>query len=204
MQDKATTAKPRDPRATNSLTHGLTGRIYHLTPEDATAYELHVRGYHESLTPCGPIETDLVQAIADDRWRLKRAATLESALFLVGRGADPDVITLADAWMKKGSDIALISLYESRIQRRAERNMQQLRQVQAERKAIERQFVEEAARLAELAESKGEAYDPVEDFSIQNYPANFAFSNRDLLRHRRLAEAQKHQAVLKQPLKMAA
>ena len=200
----ATATNSRDPRALNSMTHGLTGRIYHLTPEDAAAYEAHVRGYHESLAPSGPVETDLVQAIADDRWRLKRAATLESAIFLVESDGAGNVVTLAEAWVRKGRDIALISLYESRIQRRAERNLQQLREVQAERKAIERQFVEEAARLAELAESQGEAYDPVEDFAVRSYPAHFAFSSKDLSRHRRLSEARKHLAASQKPLKMAA
>ncbi len=203
MPDKAS-GKPRDPRAMNSMTHGLTGQIYHLTGEDAAAYEVHVRGYHDSLAPCGPIEADLAQAIADDRWRLKRAATLESALFLMDRGLGPAVATLAEAWMKKGSDIALISLYESRIQRRAERNMQQLRELQAERRAVERQFVEEAAQLTELAESQGDAYDPAADFGARNYPAYFAFSTQDLTRHRRLEAARKHLAERQKPLKMAA
>ena len=200
----ATATNSRDPRALNSMTHGLTGRIYHLTAEDAAAYEAHVRGYHESLAPCGPVETDLVQAIADDRWRLKRAATLESAMFLVERDTDPAPVTLAKTWMKKGRDIALLSLYEARIQRRAERNLQQLREIQSQRQAAERQFVEEAASLAELAESKGETFDPTGDFTSRNYPPYFAFSARELSRHRRLSEARKRAAAPQKPLKMAA
>ncbi len=39
----------------------------------------------ESLTPQSPLETNLVQAIADDRWRLNRAAALESAIFADGQ-----------------------------------------------------------------------------------------------------------------------
>ncbi len=203
MRDKAID-KPRDPRAINSLTHGLTGRIYHLTAEDEAAYEAHVRGYRQSFAPSGPVETDLVQAIADDRWRLKRAATIESAIFVLDRGIDPAPQAVAETWLRKGANLALISLYETRIQRRAERNMQQLRQLQAERKAIESQFIEEAARLAELAESKGEVYDPAEDFAARNYPANFAFSAQNLIRHRRLAEAQRNPTAIQKPMKMAA
>ena len=199
-----TPTNPRDPRALNSMTHGLTGRIYHLTPEDAAAYETHVRGYHESLAPCGPVEADLVQAIADDRWRLKRAVTLESAMFLVERDADPAPVTLAKTWMKKGGELALLSLYEARIQRRAERNLQQLREIQAQRKTARRQFMEEAASLAGLAELKGEAFEPAEEFAARNYPPHFAFSARELTRYRRLAEARKRLAAPPKPLKMAA
>jgi hypothetical protein len=51
------------------------------------------------------------------------------------------------------------ALYEHRIQRRVEKNMDMLRELQQERKATLQQAVEEDALLTQLAASKGETYD---------------------------------------------
>ena len=76
--------KPRDRRALSAYRHGLTGQIQLFTEADRAAYQKHCQGYHQSLAPRGPIEIDLVQSVADDRWRLKHAACLESGIFAQG------------------------------------------------------------------------------------------------------------------------
>ena len=73
--------KPRDPRALNAYRHGLTGQVLILTPEDQAAYHTHCQGIRESLAPVGAMEADFVQSIADDRWRLKRARSIEASAF---------------------------------------------------------------------------------------------------------------------------
>jgi hypothetical protein len=75
--------RPRDRRALSAYRHGLTGQIQLFTEADRAAYEKHCQGYHQSLAP-RPVEIDLVQSIADDRWRLKHAACLESGIFAAG------------------------------------------------------------------------------------------------------------------------
>ncbi len=95
-QEVPFTPKPRDRRALSAYRHGLTGQIHIFTPADHTAYEKHCQGYHKSLAPVGPVEIDLVQSIAEDRWRLKRASALESAIFAEGLG-QPDEVTSGNA-----------------------------------------------------------------------------------------------------------
>ena len=64
------------PRALNAYGHGLTGQVLILTPEDEAAYKAHCHGIHECYAPVGGMEIELVEEIADDRWRLKHASAL--------------------------------------------------------------------------------------------------------------------------------
>jgi len=169
MLDEPAAPKKRDPRALNAYRHGLTGQVHILTPADQVAYEKHCKGIHESLVPVGALETDLAQAIADDRWRLNRAGGIESSIFALGIGqpsqgsaGHPEIdVALAQArvWLADGKNLQLLGLYEHRIQRRVEKNMDMLRGLQQDRKAALQQAVEEDALLTQLAASKGETYD---------------------------------------------
>ena len=218
MQPQPTTStKPRDRRALSNLKHGLTGRIYLFTETEQTAYDNLCRSLHHSLAPVGSMEAELVKAIADDRWRLQRAATLESSIFadaaekFVSESADatgqPELdAALSDGrtWLAEARNLNLLTLYESRIQRRFEKNMAELRKLQDNRKAALQQAIHEAALLAQLAESKGEAYNPAEAFQLRN----FEFSSEEiacmLSRWRRLEQAKKLAATPRKPLRMAA
>jgi hypothetical protein len=148
------------------------------------AYDNHCCGIRDSFAPAEGMEADLVQSIADDRWRLKRAA-IENSIFAIGLGG-PDKVTahheeidtaLAEAqvWMTDSKRLALLTLYENRIQRRVEKNLQILHQMQQDRKAALDKAVEEADLLAQLAASKGEAYDIERDFPRAAHPRNLIF-----------------------------
>jgi hypothetical protein len=206
--------KPRDRRALSAYRHGLTGQIQLFTDADRAAYEKHCQGYHQSLAPRGPVEIDLVQAVADDRWRLRHAACLESGIFADGI-SQPDEVTSGNAevdtalaqarvWISKGGNLQLLGLYESRIQRRFEKNMAEIRTLQAERKASLEQALEEADLLCQLAESKGEQAEPSQFISV----ARFDFSSTDItrlvLRRRALREARKKFQDPRKPSKIAA
>jgi hypothetical protein len=160
------------------------------------------------------VETDLVQAVADDRWRLKHAACLESGIFADGIMQPDEVVSgnaevdtaLAQArvWISKGGNLQLLGLYESRIQRRFEKNMAEIRTLQSERKASLEQALEEADLLCQLAESKGEEAEPSQFISV----ARFDFSSTDItrlvLRRRSLREARKKFQDPRKPSKIAA
>ena len=75
-----------------------------------------------------------------------------------------DALTQARSWLAKSENFQLFTLYEQRINRTIERNMAELRTLRAERKAARDQALEEAVLLAQLAQSKGEKYDPAADF----------------------------------------
>ncbi|SPE25174.1 hypothetical protein SBA3_1140003 [Candidatus Sulfopaludibacter sp. SbA3] len=101
-----------------------------------------------------------------------------------------------------------MSLYEGRIHRRMERNMKMLKELQVERQAALEKVVEEATVLAQYAASQGEAYHPERDFPPEALPPQFGFSLSEIARmvthNRRLADAKKHFAAAKQPLRKAA
>ncbi len=217
-QTIASEPKPRDRRALNAYRHGLTGQVLINTPEDQAAYLKHSQGIRESLAPEGAFEAGLVQSVADDRWRLQRAAAMENSILSMGTQTPPNMISeheeidtaLAQAivWLKEGKSLGLLTLYEGRIQRRVEKNLAIIRQLQQDRKAAFQQAVEEAELLAQFAASKGEAYDIERDFPREAIPPQFVFSLCQIARlvahRRRLAAAKKGFQASSKPLRKAA
>jgi len=206
MIEESIEPKKRDPRALNAYRHGLTGQVLILTPEDEAAYKTHCTNIHQALDPVGGMELELTQDIADDRWRLKHAAAIQTNIFAMGLTI-PDAITAhhseidaafsqARTWLAEGKNIALLGLYEHRIQRKVEKNLAILRQLQQERRAALKQAVEEATILVQAAAAKGEPY-PEFDFSSPEMPR--------LVTHAvRLAAAKQHLPIPKNSLRKAA
>src|SRR3984957_9261579 len=65
----------------NAYKHGLTSQIRLLTAAEQTAFDAHCKSICEALAPVGALEIDIAQAIAEDRWRLKRARAIETSIF---------------------------------------------------------------------------------------------------------------------------
>ena len=186
--------QPRDKRAFNAYRHGLAGHVLVIKPHDDVAYRQHCQAIHEDLAPVGAMQADLVQSIADDRWRLKRAAAIDNNKFSEGINAPSQVIThheqvddafaMSHLWDGSAQQLALLSLYESRIQRRVEKNMALLIQLQEARRQALATAIEEVAIL-------GETY----DFPPEALPPQFVHSLpliRRLANHRlRLQDARK-------------
>ena len=193
-----------DGRRLNAWRHGLTGQILLQTPAEQAAYQDFCRGIHQSLAPVGALEQSIVQSIADDRWRLHHAAAMETdivSLMMARDDHNPTHIPVADAalaqaqaWLNRGKSLHLLGLYESRLNRHVEKNLAELRRLQAEREAILAKALEEAELLAQLAEAEGQPFDPAED-AAANLPPNFVFSSAEFTRHfhrnRRLAHLKK-------------
>jgi hypothetical protein len=194
----------------NAYRHGLTGQICLLTADEQQAFGQHCTGIRESLQPVGALEIELVQSIAEDHRRLKRARALETGIFALGQlgqlGALPtsdrdgpaqlpidEALSKAHTWIAKSDNFQLLALYEQRIHRAIEKNMAQLRTLRAERKAVHQQALEEAQLLAQLAYSKGEKYDPASDFPPEILQIGSDFSTagirRLISRNQRLNEA---------------
>jgi hypothetical protein len=194
----------------NAYRHGLTGQIHLLTSAEHQAFDQHCAGIRDSLQPVGALEIELAQSIAEDHWRLKRTRAIETGIFALGQiGAlgtiaardrdDPaglpidEALSQARTWLAKGENFLLLSLYEQRIHRAIEKNMAQLRTLRAERQAACKQALEEAQLLAQLAQSKGEKYNPVNDFPPELLQIGSDFSSAGLSRlinrNQRLTEA---------------
>ncbi|SPE40635.1 hypothetical protein SBA3_3800027 [Candidatus Sulfopaludibacter sp. SbA3] len=208
----------RDPRAFNAYRHGLTGQVMIMTPDDEAAYTAHCQGFHQALAPEGAVEKSLAQSIADDQWRLARSAAIDLTRFSMGM-SEPDkyfahhqeidaAFAQAVTWASEAKNLDLMSLYEGRAQRRVERNMKMLKQLQADRKAALDQIVEDATMLAQYAASQGEPYDVERDFPPEALPPQFGFSLPKialLATHNcRLADAKKHFPAAKQAFRQAA
>jgi len=212
------TPKRRDRRAFNAYRHGLTGHVLVIEPADEAAYKEHCEGIHQSLAPSGAMETDLVQTVADDRWRLKRAGAMESNILSLGLHAGDDVLSdnpevdtalhTARLWYSTGKELERLTLYESRIQRRIEKNIALIYQMQQNRRAAVYQAAEEMRLLTQLAKSKGEAYDAARDYPVEFLPSQFDFSPAQLARfaahQERLAEARKLAPTPPRPVRRAA
>ncbi|MDR3703449.1 MAG: hypothetical protein P4L56_27620 [Candidatus Sulfopaludibacter sp.] len=183
--------KPRDKRAFNAYRHGLTGHVLVIAPSDEQPYKDHCQGIHQYFAPVGGMEIDLAQQIADDRWRMKRACAMESAVVVRGLNQPDDAqsgneqvdvaLAMGRVWGEQKKDLNLLSLYESRIQRRIEKNTALLLQLQEHRRAALQEIVEQAAIL-------GETY----EFPPEAFPPNFVYSSAQIARlaaHRRRLEA---------------
>ena len=192
--------KPRDRRAFNAYRHGLTGHVLVIAPADEQPYKDHCQSIHQYYAPVGGMEIDLVQQIADDRWRMKRASAIESAVVVRGLN-DPDdansgneqvdvALAQGRVWGEQKKDLNLLTLYEGRIQRRIEKNMALVRLLQQDRKAALQQIVEEAAIL-------GETY----DFPPEALPPNFVYSIPQI---HRLAAHRKRLEAARKPARRAA
>src|SRR6202451_853589 len=182
----------------NAYKHGLTGQIHLLTAAEQTAFDAHCQSICEALAPVGALEIDIAQAIAEDRWRLKRARAIESGIFAAGQqgllGFNPGVATTEDpaqlliedtliqarTWLAKNDNFLLLALYEQRINRSIERNMAELRTLRAERQAARDQALEEALLLSQLAQSRGKKNDPAADFPPQILATNSGFSDAEI------------------------
>ena len=123
----------------NSLKHGLTSRTPVLRSEDPAAYERHCRGFHEEYQPKTPTEIQLVQELAGTAWRLNRIPALEAQLLDVAereqRWHGPIPSSIAQATRT----LATLGLHAQRLSRQFNKTLTTLRQIQAERRALEQQ-----------------------------------------------------------------
>ncbi len=177
----------------NACRHSLTGKIHIATPEESEAFNKHCKAYHAELAPVGILESDLAQEIAEDRWRLKRARSLENSIFARGHHDHADSMNsghpqvdaaLAEGktWEEQARNLQLLTLYENRIRRAVEKNTVQLEAMQAKRKQAHNVAQQQAIRLWQLAEAEGNAYDPAPDFIPARDHGGFVFSTSEIAR----------------------
>jgi hypothetical protein len=124
----------------NALKTGLTGRTVLLPSDDRAAFEQHVQGYLDEYKPQGLRERELVQSLAETRWRLNRSFALEAALFSqvtadVDEGAP--VPGHLENLLKYEKTLKNLHLQEARLHRRFDKDLAELRELQQTRKRDE-------------------------------------------------------------------
>jgi hypothetical protein len=122
--------------AKNALKTGLTGRTVLLGSDDPAAFEQHVKAYFDEYNPQGLREGELVQSLAETRWRLNRSFALEAPLFSQiaveveeGAPAPNNVQNL----LKYEKTLKNLHLQEARLHRRFDKDLAELRELQQTR-----------------------------------------------------------------------
>jgi len=147
----------------NALTHGLTSRSPVLATEDLAAYELHCRQFVDEYKPATPTETQLTQELADTAWRLNRIPLLEAAL--LDRATSPPTeqaridFDIVDAHRA----LATLGLHGQRLSRQFQKTMENLREIQYERRHQQERDLKQAAAILEHHKHKGIPWDPAQD-----------------------------------------
>ena len=171
----------------------ITSKVHLCSPEEQPAYDAHMAAYKEALAPVGILETELVAEISKMKWRQKRAASVEDSIFSQGHldhahnmntgdSAVDSCLAEGKVWKEHSRELLLISLYETRMRRALENDMAALEAMQTKRREAYARAQDEAIRLAQLAASQGEEYDPGDDFQPASAYGQFVFSAPDLLR----------------------
>jgi hypothetical protein len=177
----------------DSWRHGLSGQIHITTPEETAIFQKHCTEIRDALAPYGPIEIYHAQSIAEDMWRLQRARALENGIFALGYNRNIEdlncgksevdaALAQSQTWIDEARNLNLLTVYEQRINRTLEKNTIQLKSLQTERKAAHEHAQNQAIAFAELAESKGQTYDPRQDFTPPSAHGGFVYSRPEIAR----------------------
>lgn len=175
----------------NALRHGLTGQTIVLPSEDLAAYKIFTKRFFDDRQPKGMLEEQLVQTLADCKWRLNRAAAIETNLLTLGQIESQNRVTtahaeadnalaLAHSYRHNSKTLANLSMLEQRLTRQFEKALKQLRELQAERRERESLQLEQAAKLLQMHKNKKLPYHATED--------GFVFSNDEIETHIRREE----------------
>jgi hypothetical protein len=152
----------------NALSHGLTARTAVLPTEDPDTYQRHLQQLLDEYAPATPTETQLVHEIANTAWRLNRIPFLEAGL--LSQNPNPQSLI---------PQLATLGLHGSRLSRQFQKALEQLRDIQEERRRLERRQLTEAAELFLRHQRKGLPWEPADDgfvFSAFIYLTDHAFS----------------------------
>jgi len=130
----------------NAVKTGLTGRTVLLPGDDIAAYQQHVTSLEAHFNPATDAEKLLVQSIADAEWRAARIPTLEAGIYALGRvefaalveHEDPSVrpaLLDAKTFLVYQRQLNNVTLQENRLRRQREKDLAELKQLQADREA---------------------------------------------------------------------
>jgi hypothetical protein len=159
------TASGKQRSSLNALRHGLTAAAAVLPTEDRSVYDAHCRGFFDEYQPATPTETQLVIEIADTAWRINRIPALEAELL----SQNPSPQTLIP-------QLATLGLHYQRLSRQFQKTVDQLREMQLERRREQERDLKRAAGLLEFHKRNGIPYDPAQDGFVFSKDQVEAFS----------------------------
>ena len=189
----------------NAYRHGLTGQLHIQSPDEQQAYDKHSQITLVGLAPVGDFECALAQSVANDLWRLNRAAAIESGMFALGTRqipADTGAPQVAEAlaqthtWDRESHNLQLLTIYEQRIQRSVDKNLNRLDALRTRREQAAKEDMRQAKLLYQLAQAEGKPYQPEAYFTTVPLARESVFSTlevaREVTREIHLADAIRH------------
>jgi hypothetical protein len=171
----------------NALKTGLTGQTVLLPTEDAAEYRAHIQDFENEFHPVGRFECDLVQAIADTAWRLKRIPRLEMAIYAQGSVEFAEQFAQHEPEMRRAMiELQTYTAYEK-----------QLRNLQIQEARLHRRYIKDIDALVALQKQRQEKpsnqAEEIEDWpdlsALQRNPATnpapigFEFSTGEIARN---------------------
>ncbi|HEX4228536.1 MAG TPA: hypothetical protein VHZ07_07690 [Bryobacteraceae bacterium] len=132
----------------NAVSTGLTGKTVLLPGDDAKAYSDHMANYFSRFDPQTPEEEEIVQDLAQTKWRLNRVPQLEEDIYALGAVTfanlsedQPEEIRpgliRAHTFITYGKRFDNLYLQESRLTRRYSNLLKQLSALQLQHQAEE-------------------------------------------------------------------
>lgn len=138
----------------NAYKHGLTGQLFIMTAAEAEDHARFTASILQDLRPVGAMEEILARSIADSHWRLTRAAIIENNIFasevfrdenMAVREAERQGVecrfndvsrarAAVRAFVSDPHRFQLLTVYETRLHRRSQADLRQLRELQAARR----------------------------------------------------------------------
>ena len=130
----------------NAVKTGLTGRTVLLPGDDMEAYQQHLASLEAHYQPVTDAEKLLVQSIANGEWRAARIPSLEAGIYALGRlefaaqfehedlAVRPALLD-AKTFLAYQRQLNNLTLQENRLRRQREKDIAELKQLQAESEA---------------------------------------------------------------------
>jgi hypothetical protein len=148
---------------------GITGQVITLSDEDRPIFESLKAELIADLAPKTVMELKLANGIAWDTWRLDHLRAVEMNMYAIGAQTaettanceSPELDTAmsgALTFEKQSAKFALLSVYEQRLQRAIHKNLEKLRELQAERKSAYDHDRDEEIQIARANDFDGLTY----------------------------------------------
>ncbi len=158
--------------ALNATRHGLTGQVVVLPEEDLAAFNQLAAEIVASFEPYDAKERQLAQSYATFQWRINRAAAIEDTMFTLGLMEEVaenlniehpeahNATSNAKTFRAEAQAFERLSIYTQRLVNCAAKVLNELKQLQAERRQRHESEIVEATRLFKLHRMQSKTFDP--------------------------------------------
>jgi hypothetical protein len=135
------------------------------------AYQSFSKEIVDSLDPQTPVERQFAQTVADNQWRINRIRSIDDGMLGMGHFEaagdfdtdNPEIhsaMTAARAFRDDSKSFVNLSIYEQRLHRSTKEALRQLRELQAERRELQKTEMDNAIRLLKTQQMKGLPHEP--------------------------------------------